>query len=65
MFVVSKVDEQCKVVYFELHGVQNNMQTRQIEILGQPDQPATIPVKLLLLLCKKIVKLRYLDYLDY
>ena len=41
------------------------MRTRQIEILGQPDQPTIMPVQLLLLLCKKIVKLRYLDYLDY
>ena len=42
--MVFEVDEWYKVVHFELHGVQNNIRTRQIEVLGQPDEPATIPV---------------------
>ena len=53
------------MVHFELYGVQNNIQARQVEILGQLDKPASMLVQLLLLLCKKIVKLRQLDYLDY
>ena len=63
--IVPEDDEQYKVVHFELHGVQNNIQARQVEILGQPDKPALIPVQLLLFLCKKIVKLRHLDHLYY
>ena len=40
--IVPEGDEQYKVVDFELHGVQNNIQARQVEILGQPDKPAFI-----------------------
>ena len=60
-FIVPEDDEQYKVVHFKLHGVQNNIQATQEQILGQFDKPASIPVQLLLLLCKKIVKLSHLD----
>ena len=47
--MVPKVDEQCKIVHFELDRLQNNIQARQVEILGQPDKPASIPIQLVLL----------------
>ena len=61
--IVPEDDEQYKVVHFELHGVQNNIQARQVEILGQPDKPALIPVQLLLFLCKKIVKQAFRSFI--
>ena len=61
--IVSEDDEQYKVVHLELHEIQNNIPARQVEILCQPDKPASM--QLLLLLYKKIVKLRHLDYLYY
>lgn len=38
--IIPEDDEQCKVVRFELRGVQNNIRARQVVILGRPDKPA-------------------------
>ena len=63
--IVPEDEDQYKVVHLELHEVQNNVPARQVEALGQPDKLASMPVQLLLLLCKKLVKLRHLDYFYY
>ena len=52
--IVFEVDELCKIVHFELDRVQNNIRARQVEILGQPDKPVTLPVQLLLCFAKRV-----------